>query len=397
MAQRAPSPGADPIDVLVAFLMKEKLLELPAATLTAKQVATPDGANGSTTIASRPSFPELIGLAFDNNMAGLKDGVFTVDLNLFAFRQLADPRVAVDQTRYGTPGNSRMRRVGVAISVGGKGEKVDRDGDGKPEDAAIANALTDVVSGEFRWRLVGSRDRRDEGNFRQFTSDIGPEYERLVTATRDYFVRHADTIPLITAANGDRNLDVDAFKKQLASGDRAELKALADAYQQFIARHEALVATIDQQAVWTLVVGGTHHGASFGPNRWKVGLRGAKAGLGWDHTFNLGWKRADAYLDRPVAETWSMSYEASHVVWKGSTFGDGATLSMAANLERNRHVLEAKHNTIARASVALALPVSTKVTLPITLTYANHSDLLTGRTFAGQISLAWDLSGEAKK
>ena len=396
----AGQQGADVIDVLVDYLLKQKLLELPASAPTGKQVATPAGANGTTTISSGPSFPELIGLAFDNDMAGFKDGVFTLDLNLFAFRALADPNAEIDQTRYGTRTNSLLRRVGVALSVGGKGERFDRNGDGQADAALKAESLTDVVTAEVRVRVFGSRDRRDDGNFGRFKAVAKDEFTTLVELTRTFLTAHAAELPRTEPnAAGDRFLDVRKFNDFLARPDIApEVKALADAYQAYLRAHEDAVTAIDRQDVWTLVAGGTRHADDFGPDRFHIGLRGVMNRGGWDSTVNVDWKRANAILGRPAAETFSASYEASRLLFKGTLSDEGIELALSANVERNRNVPEARHRTIARASAAFALPITPTLSVPLTVSYANHRDLLTDQdVWAGQVGLAWDLSGLWKK
>lgn len=398
-AQKAPPP-ADPVDVLSQYLLKQKLIELPNSAPNAKQVAAPSGANGTTTVVAGPSFPELIGLAFDNNMAGLKDGVFTIDLNVFAFRAMADPNVDIDQTRYATSGNSALRRIGVAVSVGGKGEKFDRTGDDQADDPLPANSLTDVVTSEVRVRVFGSRDRRDKDNFRKFTTDAAADYQTLATLMQAFAVNHLTELPHTKpGANGDTFLDVEKFNDFLARPElQAELKTLGDAYQAFITKHGDAVTTIDQQAVWTVVGGGTHHKAAFGPNRLYAGLRGVKSTGPWDHTLNIDWRRANAFMGRPVATAYAAGYEASRLIFKGGLSDDGVTLSFAVNGEFNQHVPEATHTRILRASLGFAVPMSPTLSVPITLSYANHADLLTAdHTWAGQIGLSWDLSGHGKR
>jgi hypothetical protein len=396
----AQQAGADVVDVLVDFLLKEKLLELPASAPNAKQVTAPAGANGTTSISSGPSFPELIGLAFDNDLAGFKDGAFTLDLNLFAFRALANPNAEIDQTRYGTRTNSLLRRVGVAVSVGGKGERFDRNGDGQADAALPADGLTDVVTGEVRVRVFGSRDRRDDGNFARFKAVAKDEFTKLVDLTRTFLISHEAQLPRTEPnAAGDRFLDVKKFNDFLARPDIApEVKAVADAYQAYLRAHEEAVLAIDRRAIWTLVAGGTRHADDFGPDRFHVGLRGVMNRGGWDSTINVDYNRANANLASPAADKVSASYEASRLLFKGTLSDEGVELALAANFERNNNVPDAKHRTIGRASAALALPITPTLSVPFTVSYANHMDLLTDQdVWAGQVGIAWDLSALGKK
>jgi hypothetical protein len=394
------SPGADPVDVLTQYLLKQKLIELPKTTAGDKQVSAPANTNGTTTLVNGPSFPEIIAMAFDNNIAGFKDSVFTVDLNFFAFKAMLSPDVEIDQTRYGTVGNSALRRIGIAVSVGGKGEKFDRNGDGKADDPLTATNLTDVVTTEARFRIFGSRDRRDNGNFRKFTGAVDGSYTALSARVQEFFLRHAGELPRSAQrnANGDPMLDVEKFNAFLATPElQPELKALADAYQAFLTLHGAQVKEIDQQGVWTLAAGLTEHADAFGPDRFHVGLRGVIGGTQWNHTVNVDWHRANEFIGLEAANKYTASYEAARLLFKGTFSEKGVKLSVAANAEVNRDVPDAKYPEIVKGSVAFDIPLGSTMSVPITFSYANHADLLTAdHVWAGQIGIAWDFSGKKK-
>jgi hypothetical protein len=198
-------------------------------------------------------------------------------------------------------------------------------------------------------------------------------------------------------ASGDRALDVAKFNDFLGRPDiAAEIKPVSDAYERYVRSREAAVTAIDRGAVWTVVAGGTRHADMFGPDRVHAGVRGVKSAGAWDNTVNVHWRRANVFLGRPVATSWSAAYEASRLLFKGTLSDEGVKLSFGANLEWHRNV-PATHRKIARASLGFALPMSPKLSVPITLSYANHADLLTAqRLWAGQIGLAWDLSGSGK-
>ena len=131
--------------------------------------------------------------------------------------------------------------------VGGKGEKFDRNDDGKADDPLSASHLTDVVTAEIRVRVFGSRDRGDDGNFGRFVSSVDREYQQLLQQMRMFFVTHALELPRTAQrnANDDAMLDVAKFNDFLARPElQAELKALGDAFQAFVRKHEAEVKEI---------------------------------------------------------------------------------------------------------------------------------------------------------
>ena len=91
------------------------------------------------------------------------------------------------------------------------------------------------------------------------------------------------------------------------------------------------------------------------------------------------------------------SYEGSRLLFKGGLSDEGLELSLAARAEFNDHVPEALHTKILKASVGFEIPTGSKLSVPITLSYANHADLLTAdHVWAGQIGLSWDFSGKKK-
>ena len=127
-------------------------------TRAAKQVQAASTASATTDPVDNPSLPELISLAFDDGIVTAGDNhSVRIGLNLFSLAAAARPQM--DTTRYDNL--SWMRRLGGAVTLGGLGERLDQDGDGKPDDPVEAKSLADSVGWEVVYRFWGSRDPRE--------------------------------------------------------------------------------------------------------------------------------------------------------------------------------------------------------------------------------------------
>jgi hypothetical protein len=152
-------------------------------------------------------------------------------------------------------------------------------------------------------------------------------------------------------------------------------------------------AETDRQMIWTVVVGGTHQEPAFGRNRWKLGLRGEGARGVLDHTLNVDWSRVDALqISDPTA--FKAGYKMATKILRDSPLTkDGAVLSLDAAFERYWDVPDAQHDTIVKVGATFEFPVGGSAKVPLSATYANHPDLLTGATgWSGHVGLSWDLS-----
>jgi hypothetical protein len=403
-AQPTPAAGTpaqlDIVDLIKGELKKiasDRLETMPRLAPAAKQTTAPASASGAKAVDD-PSFTELLSLAFDNQFLKREDDVFTIDLNLFAFRAAVDPGVLDQQERYGTRVNDLIRRLGGSVSFGGKGEAFDADGDGKAEAAETAKTATDIVNWEFRYRFRGSRDRRDDENLRLYVSQIIELNDQVEGGIANLIASHADEIRAIVPTG--QPITAQAFEQiKKAPGFHAGLEALAVQFAALTKADQKALAKIDKRSIWTLVGGGTQRKVQFGPDKWNIGLRGVWNRGRLDHTFNADFNRTESFLGHAPAQIFKAGYQASALVLKGRTFGeDGAKLSLAASFERYRNVPAAKHDTVLKASTGVDFPLAEGISLPISIAYANHRDLLGDKgQIIGNVALAIDFSGLNKK
>lgn len=412
--ERKPVPQDEWIESVARRLAAERRDEEPTETARAgKQTTAPSGAATSGTVVDAPSFVQVVGLAVDNDLLAFKDGALTTDLNLFAFKALADPGVLVTQEKYEK--HVTMRRFGGSLTVGGKGEEFDQNGDGTKEKAKETENLTDIVRAELRWRFAGTRDRRDARSVATYVAALKKIDQQVVVAllqltpalmelvrAHDKAVDEKDIIlEPCTAGSHDRCVfsdKVDVLTKLAKGALGSQLAAFGALLEEYDKAHKAAIKAIDRQAIWTAVMSGTNQAADFGPQRFGLGIRGLFAIGAWDHTVNVDWTRADWRAGRPIAHSGKVGYSFSRVLSSDPDADLVPKVTFAFSGEAFRDVPDAKHDAILTAGLRVDIPFSGSVSLPLSVTYASHADLLTDQKLVrGNVGLAWDFSGLSKK
>lgn len=395
--QPVPSPdeASDAIDA--AF---------PSTLPSASQVAAPGAVRGSTTLVDLAAFPSLIGAAFDNDLLKLEDSAFTIDLNAFAFAALAKPSILDAQSQYALRKYQILRRFAGSVTLGGKGDSFDRDGDGTADAALTAEHPGDIVTWEIKTRVAGSRDRRDHENLLTYISTwvdgkartSGPLGQLANDLNREIANFVAENREPLHIENGLANAKaVEAFLGSASAA--AKLDAIGELAKLLKQAAAAALRDIDGAPLWTVVAGGTHQRSQFGPQKWHVGLRLALSTGSVDHTVNLDRLNATGLQDQPDAKTWKAGYSASTKVLQASRLTEeGVTLSFAASVEHYQDVPTARYPTVVRSNVKVAFPLTKTASVPLAINYANHRDLLTDQNeVIANIGLAIDLSGLKKK
>lgn len=100
----------------------------------------------------------------------------------------------------------------------------------------------------------------------------------------------------------------------------------------------------------------------------------------------------------PEPRIWKLAVDYSMLVGKGLFTKDGAKLSWSGAYEMYDNVPTAPHDTIAKLNAKMEFPVTTGVSLPISVTWANHKDLLTAEhDVRGHIDFTVDFSKLTEK
>ena len=365
-------------------------LEVPAAT----KLASASGTSTSTGLVDEPTLPTLLGLAVDSGLVASSSQALTVSVNLFAFKALADPEVVDLQSKY--EAYDRLRRFGGSISLGGNGESFDRDGDGVADPALQSTSLGDIVTWDVAYRFVGSRDRRDRVNYRRIISAVDYEFTQGADAYSQIVREVGRAFPTERCVPEAElklylNVRLAQAREQLAQADTA----LKDKFG-------AAVQAIDANAVWTLALTGTERQPEFGPDMLGVAIRGAggigvDTGSGW--AMNASWEKifADAGAD---ASTIKLGAQYARFLLKGR-YGlrDGIKFSAAGAFEWYDNVPDALHDTIAKANIRVEIPIRNGISIPLSVTWADHKDLLGDESeVRGNIGFTFNVSpGELLK
>lgn len=362
----------------------------PLAVPSAVQIAAPSAGGTSTSLVDGAGFPSLLGLAIESGLVESDDGVFTISVNPFAFLALADPEVMWDQHKYSE--HKDLRRWGGSVSLGGKGEAFDRDGDGQEDDPLEAKELGDIVTWELKYRVNNkTRDRRDAENFQKLTDVVRPLADLKAESISEIFQTFGEQFKEKLKDKPDACYTEGRTREILTRpAVKAKLDAILDVSKRIEAAASEVFKEIDRQPIWTLVLGGTQRGSEFGADSLKVALRGS---LGKSNV-NLEWSRTEDLAGSEDPETFKAGYEYSGFLLKDSAWvKDGIKASVAATYEHFSNVPDTKHDTIATVGLKLEYPISEGLALPISVTWANHTDLLTDEEeLRGHVGFTFDLS-----
>ncbi len=350
-------------------------------------MGAPGGAAASTSLVSGASFPELIAAALEGGFVKTGDRTVTVDLNLFAFEALLNPQVIDRQTLYGTEVNQAIRRFGGALTFGGQGDPVVGAG-GSPSAPLQADQLGDIVHWELRYRVWGSRDRRDWSNYRRLQDAAGGAFNQSFS----------EFVALVNDKDFDKAISGSCYDPQkvdeILRTKQAQLASLGRAEAALAAKVQQANQAIDTSAIWTLVVGGVEQRERFGPNKLMAALRGAFGDQDRGYTVNVEWSRADSLDAAPRPTTLKAALQYAMLIGRGNPILAGPiSFSLDGDLEKSQHVPGTLHDTIAKLNAKLEIPITKGINLPISVTWADHRDLLTQeREIRGNVGFTIDTS-----
>src|SRR6185369_5584738 len=147
---------------------------------------------------------------------------------------------------------------------------------------------------------------------------------------------------------------------------------------------------LEKQKLVTLAVGGVRQNERLGPNSLKLALRGEL----YNTTFNLEWRRSETLASGARPSVFKGSWEQSWDALKGSRFAPlGINVSVSASWEQYRDVPAAQHDSVAKVNAKLEFHLAKGVDFPVSVTWANHKDLVTGeKEVRGHVGFTVDWS-----
>ena len=363
----------------------------PKTSPDSKQAQAPAGVSSALSLVNGAGFPELLRFAMDSGLLSEKDDVITANLNLFDWKAAFQPEVLDKQSLYQQ--SERLRRWGASATFGGTGESFDRNGDGQADEALKAKELGDIVNWEVRYRLYGTRDRRDLTNVNKFKASKGQGLFGEI---------HQALTDLLTAAERDQILDektdcvrLIALETVLASPEKARAIALIrEKLPTLLSEIDTLNADIDGSWIVTAVVGGLDRRDQFGPDKRMAALRIAK-GIAKDQglTFNAEYSETRGLKDlEPTTLKFALEYGLLSL--KGSQLAgkDGMKVAISGSYETFDDVPGVDFDTTAKLGAQFDFPLTDKIKIPVSVTWANHKELIKEDEIRGHIGFSIDLS-----
>ena len=367
-------------------------LDSPAAAPNAKQISALGGSTASPDIVSSSDFPSLFAMAVDTGFISQSSGATTLNLNFFAFIAAVQPRVVQEQEQYQRFTN--LRRLSGSITLGGVGDAIDQNGDGVVDDPKTADNATDIVTWELRYRVYGSRDRRDRRNYMRLTEALKGADDtlvaRLTAQRRAYIALH----PEQRLAKFLCRPDVTAFIANPAN--RATIDEIAKSDAAMRNQFTEITNSIDTSLLVTLVAGGTERRKDiFGPDKRLYGLRTSWAKTDMTVEANLDFNQIKSFRGAPAQDStkFGLAYNGTCLRDLVGHKNQGVKFTIAAAFEKNRNVPTAAYDQIETANLKITYPISDTISLPFSITWANHTDLLMGeKDIRGNIGFTYDLS-----
>jgi len=392
--------GADATDDASRAAIKAD--QLPKTSPTSKQTNAPSNAGGAaTSLVNGADFPGLLAFAIDNGLLSEQGDLVTGNFNLFDLKAIFRPEVLDRQTLYEAKSNENLRRWGIGLTFGGKGDSFDRDGDGKADPALQAKDLGDIVNWELRFRLAGTRDRRDWTNVEKFRKDeaVNASFRETDQAFNAILERTSlkEKLDKMIDPDGrcfDQSQFDDFMKDPEVLSIVEKIRINEDTLNSAL---DKLNEEIDSSLIVTFFVSGLERKDEFGPSKHSVGFRLAK-GVVKDQgiTLNADYTQTRSLLkDVSDPTTLKLGLEYGLLLLKGTAIGgqNGVHVALSGAYEKYKDVPDAMHDTIAKLNAKLELHLTNNIKIPLSVTWANHSDLLTDEhDIRGHIGFSIDLT-----
>ena len=416
-------PGDDPHEVrgLQAY---RYLAELGR---TDKQLGATSSGPGSTSLAEKPGIPELLALALEHG--AIEQSVSGTGLTLatspYAFVRLLEPDNAANFEQYGL-----WRRIGGSVTF-----------DMRSEDPTIANVdINQVAEWSVRVRVIGDRSTRTKKFTQRWSEVVQPKIQARLNALsggiskalngspelRDAadassevlkgqiagYLESSDGVPREQRIETITAMTLSALKttvfdpisesrialsEETFRGITVAMSGLVKAHQDLFSAQQDLGGILDElNRSPLLTVAFTHHtkvqGSAFSDAKLLFETHVAP----FDAVVNgfISWyDHPDPAFNQESVRDFGGTVELAGSV--KNPFGRSRKLDVvepiliSATYQLSR--LEEANDAIHIAQVKVSIPVTTGVTLPLSVTYASRTDLIDEDEVRGNFGFSLDL------
>jgi hypothetical protein len=350
-------------DARVAAALRESPTKVPSA----KQSEAPPNGDGGGKGINLADFSTLISTAAERVTAGGQGDAITLNLNMFAFIASSDSGVLMNQRRY--EAFKDVRRWAGTISLAGTAAS-----DSLRHRLDRPARITDDVTFQVRYRIFGSRDRRDHFD----------EYRRAVSSSLT--APDVKDEAFLTALS-DAPDEASRFAVWLDYYNRnpAIVQRVLDAKSDATASLSAMNERVDRGLLVTLDLGGALRTEAFGPNRLLATVSAQKS-YGCDLAMECTYRK-DEGTSLIGGQELSLAGELG---WKGNRSGllpQGIDYGISTRVDlRDQH-----RESIASFTGKLRQNISDGVVMSLSVTWASRDDLVKEELVSGHVGLSYDL------
>jgi hypothetical protein len=374
-----PSSKLKPAQQAWRCWLDENASREPDHAPSSSQASSPAGSSVSPDVTGKASFPDLVGVALDSAFGtGSPDQAVTLQLSPFAIEAAIDKTVVDNPDRYES--RKGLRRIGLSATFGGKPDDDSAFAKGQAGSAATRN-VSDIVVLQGSYRAVGTRDRRDYPE--KYRQEVANEQEAL----NALLVKIAQDPDLTLVLGLSEEEQCNAFLAYLRRhADVA--RSLTKTVQQFEADLDRVNQDIDRSFLLTFRASAELRKEFVGRDKYRFGLV-AEGLLGpVDFTGNAEY-RIDQDLGGGSDQEFRFALMAAgKLLRKSAVSENGLDLSLSGSGQfRNRG-----RDTILSVNLKLEYPLAGGLSIPFSITYANHSETLKDKIVRGNFGISYDLS-----
>jgi hypothetical protein len=393
-APRTPSRCFDPQSQLKPIQqawrcwVNESTSDEPDTAPSSSQTSSPAGSSVSPDITAKGSFADLVGLALDSAFGvGNPDQAVTLQLSPFGVAAAFDRSVLDNPDRY--VGLQGLRRIGLSVTLGGEPDEDSAFATGQAGTSATRN-VTDIVVLQGSYRAIGSRDRRDHA--REYLDRVGDGTQAELTAA---LVTIAQDPALSGLGNMTPEQQCEAFLAYFRSHADAAQR-LTKAVEGFESALADVNGRVDKKFLLTFKASTELRKEFVGRDKYRFGFV-AEGFLGKVDLTANGEYRIDEDTGAGRDEEFRFAVSvAGKILRKSTVAANGIDVSLSSSGRfRNKG-----RDDIFLVNAKIEYPLRGGLTLPFSITYANHSELVKEKVVRGNFGISYDLSalkGKGKK